>query len=83
MHHTTLAQLSLWATCVQAFYPYIPAYACTGYHDCGDREKWTVSAGNRRGAASRTAQAGEVPTFKLSQWPASPVSISCAHTSVI
>lgn len=79
MHRTTLVQLSLWATCVQAFYPYIPLYACDRYHDCGDHDKRSTSADNRHGAVTRSAEAGELLTFKLTQ-RSIPVSPNLENT---
>lgn len=79
MHHSSLVQLSLWTTCVQAFYPYIPLYACDGYHDCGDQDKRSVSAYNEHEPVTRTAEAGGLLTFKLTQRSA-PVSSNYSHT---
>lgn len=72
MHRTTLITLSIWATFAQAFYPFIPLYACDEYHGCQDEDKRSLPAGDLQRAAARDANEGELLTFKLTQ-RASPV----------
>lgn len=62
MHRIALGQLAFLATSVHAFFPYIPNYACTQFHGCGDQSK-------------RDAEPAELLTFKLSQ-RISPVCIA-------
>ncbi|KAF3765832.1 acid protease [Cryphonectria parasitica EP155] len=68
MHRAALAQLPLWATLVQAFFPYIPNYACNKYHACEGQDKRTVSANELDHVpVNRDAEPAELLTFKLSQ----------------
>lgn len=72
MHRTTLITLSIWATFAQAFYPFIPLYACDEYHGCQDEDKRSLQVGESQRAAGQDADKGELLTFKLTQ-RASPV----------
>ncbi|KAJ4423433.1 hypothetical protein N0V82_001906 [Gnomoniopsis sp. IMI 355080] len=67
MHRAAFITLSIWATFAQAFYPYIPIYACDEYHGCQDEDKRSMPAGELHQAASRDADVGDLLTFKLTQ----------------
>lgn len=72
MHRVALVQLAILATSVHAFFPYIPTYACSQYHGCGDQDKRAVP---EEDPVVRDTDPGELLTFKLAQ-RFSPVSIS-------
>ncbi|PSR78800.1 aspartic peptidase domain-containing protein [Coniella lustricola] len=67
MHRGTLAQIPLWATCVQAFYPYIPTYACDVYHGCDNQDKRSLPLDSPNVPVTEEIDAGEPLTLKLFQ----------------
>lgn len=67
MHRAAFINLAIWTTFAQAFYPYIPIYACDEYHGCQDEDKRSLPAGEPQQAAPRDADVGDLLTLKLTQ----------------